>query len=101
MSEAKCGDGLTANADPGFRFALSGLRLLSENECVSRARCSMSVSERCTADPGPRLLRKLGPGSAPHHFAALVLRRIRGTQAERPVACSPHERSEMRGRRVH
>ena len=38
---------------------------------VSRAQRS---AKRCAAEPGPRLGRKLGPGSAVHHF---VLRRAR------------------------
>jgi hypothetical protein len=34
----------------------------------------------CAADPGSSFHSNRGPGSAVHHFASLVLHRVRGTR---------------------
>ena len=52
-----------------------------------RVRDAVQRSSRCSAEPGPRLARKLDPGLAAHHAAkGSVLRSIRGTCS---ALCSP------------
>jgi hypothetical protein len=66
-----------------LRYSIgAGLAIKRErSSLVSRARRS---TQWCDVDPGPSFLHEAkesnrGPGSAPHHFAALMLQRIRGT----------------------